>query len=147
MWVTWDRLMVFSVSGYSGFLHQLNWLPQYNWNIVQSGIKHHPRWKQTVAGQIGPMLYIVCIKLNGKTDIWLCSFSLMLRACWSLWFDTSYWKMILCLSLVAKARVPSVILSSWSAVLSGQIDVSYPMSINHWPLAMMNFRECFKVNF
>ena len=23
----------------SGF--QLNWLPQYNWNIVESGIKHH----------------------------------------------------------------------------------------------------------
>jgi hypothetical protein len=26
---------------YSGFLHQQNWLPQYNWNIVESGIKHH----------------------------------------------------------------------------------------------------------
>jgi hypothetical protein len=39
--------------------------------------------------------------------------------------------------------VPSVILSSWSAVLSGQIDVPYVYK----PLAMMNFRECFKVNF
>jgi hypothetical protein len=28
-------------SGYSGFLHQENWLPWYNWNIVESGIKHH----------------------------------------------------------------------------------------------------------
>jgi hypothetical protein len=24
----------------SGFLHQLNWLPQYSWNIIESGIKH-----------------------------------------------------------------------------------------------------------
>jgi hypothetical protein len=22
----------------SGFLHQLNWLPRYNWNIVESGV-------------------------------------------------------------------------------------------------------------
>ena len=28
--------------GYSGFLHQLNWPPQYSWNIiVESGIKHY----------------------------------------------------------------------------------------------------------
>jgi hypothetical protein len=31
--------MVFS--RYSGFLHQCNWPPQYNWYIVDSGIKHH----------------------------------------------------------------------------------------------------------
>ena len=24
-----------------GFLHQLNWLPRYNCNIVESGIKYH----------------------------------------------------------------------------------------------------------
>jgi hypothetical protein len=36
-----DRSVVFS--GYSCFLHQLNWLPRYtsNWNIVESGVKHH----------------------------------------------------------------------------------------------------------
>ena len=28
-------------SGYSGYLHQWNWLPRYNWNIVESGVKHH----------------------------------------------------------------------------------------------------------
>jgi hypothetical protein len=28
-------------SGYLGFLHQYNWQPQYNWNIVESGITHH----------------------------------------------------------------------------------------------------------
>jgi hypothetical protein len=33
---TCDRLVVFS-----GFLHQLNWPPRYNWNIVESGVKHH----------------------------------------------------------------------------------------------------------
>ena len=27
------------LSGYSGFLHQLNWSPWYSWNIVESGIK------------------------------------------------------------------------------------------------------------
>jgi hypothetical protein len=50
--------------------------------------------------QIGPKSnrpLVIHIKLNGNTDIWLCSFSLMLRACWrskninfySLWFDIS----------------------------------------------------------
>jgi hypothetical protein len=28
-------------SGYSGFLHQWNWRPEYNWNIVERGVKHH----------------------------------------------------------------------------------------------------------
>ena len=37
--VTCDRSVVFF--GYSGFLHQLNRPPRYNWNIVESGIKHH----------------------------------------------------------------------------------------------------------
>jgi hypothetical protein len=35
--VTCGRSVDFS--GYSGFLHQQNWLPQYSWNIVESGIK------------------------------------------------------------------------------------------------------------
>ena len=37
--MTYGRLVVFS--GYSGFLHQQNWPPLYNWNIVQSGVQHH----------------------------------------------------------------------------------------------------------
>jgi hypothetical protein len=37
--VTCGRSVVFS--GFSGFLNQLNWPPRYNWNIVESGIKHH----------------------------------------------------------------------------------------------------------
>jgi hypothetical protein len=36
--VTGCRLLVFSES--SGFLHQWNWPPRYNWNIVESGVKH-----------------------------------------------------------------------------------------------------------
>ena len=39
MSVTCDRFLVFS--GYSGFLHQWNWQPRYNWNIVGSGVEHH----------------------------------------------------------------------------------------------------------
>ena len=37
--VTCDSSVVFSV--YSDFLHQYNWTPLYNWNIVESGVKHH----------------------------------------------------------------------------------------------------------
>ena len=33
--------MIFS--GYSSFLHQKNQQPQYNWNIIESGIKHYNR--------------------------------------------------------------------------------------------------------
>ena len=27
--------------GHFGFLHQWNWPPRYNWNIIESGVKHH----------------------------------------------------------------------------------------------------------
>jgi hypothetical protein len=37
--VTCDRSVV--SSWYTDFLHQYNWLPRYNWNIVESGVKHH----------------------------------------------------------------------------------------------------------
>ena len=38
--VTCNRSMVFS--GYSGFLHQQNWLPRYNWFFFfENGVKHH----------------------------------------------------------------------------------------------------------
>ena len=29
------------VSGYSGFFNQLNLPPRYDWNIVESGVKHY----------------------------------------------------------------------------------------------------------
>jgi len=28
-------------SGHSSFLHQYSWPPWYNWNIVESGVKHY----------------------------------------------------------------------------------------------------------
>ena len=37
--VTCERSVVFS--RYSCFLHQKNWSPRYNSNIIESGIKHH----------------------------------------------------------------------------------------------------------
>jgi hypothetical protein len=37
--VTCHMSVVFN--GYSGFLHQKNWPPRYNGNIVGSGGKHH----------------------------------------------------------------------------------------------------------
>jgi len=43
--VTCSSLVVFS--GYSGFLHQENWPQRYNWNIVESGVKHHKPTKSS----------------------------------------------------------------------------------------------------
>jgi hypothetical protein len=43
--VTCDRSVVFSKS--SGLLQQQNWQSRYNWNIVESGAKHHQTNKQT----------------------------------------------------------------------------------------------------
>ena len=37
--VACDKSVVFS--RYSGSLHQYNWTPRYNWNIVERGAKHH----------------------------------------------------------------------------------------------------------
>ena len=37
--VTCGRSVVFS--WYSDFLYQSNWLPQYNWNIVEGGLKYY----------------------------------------------------------------------------------------------------------
>jgi hypothetical protein len=39
MSVTCNRSVVYS--GYFAFLHQENCPPRYNWNIVESGVKHH----------------------------------------------------------------------------------------------------------
>jgi hypothetical protein len=48
--MTCGRSVVFC--GYSGFLHRLNWPPRYNWNMVESGVKHHtpnPIVKKTIS--------------------------------------------------------------------------------------------------
>ena len=46
--VTCDRSVTFS--GYCSFLHQQNWQPRYNGNIVESGVKYHTPliYKQTL---------------------------------------------------------------------------------------------------
>ena len=36
-----DLRQVCGFSRYSGFLLQYNWLPQYKWAVVESGIKHN----------------------------------------------------------------------------------------------------------
>ena len=36
-----DLRQVVVFSGCSGFLHQQNWSPRHNWNIVERGVKHH----------------------------------------------------------------------------------------------------------
>ena len=53
--MTYDRSVVFS--GYFGFLHQQNRLPRYNWNIVESDVKHHnPIWNKVIGGVMVSML-------------------------------------------------------------------------------------------
>jgi hypothetical protein len=77
-------------------------------------------------------IYIIKWKYRYLTLFFLLNATCLLeKQKYLVWHIISYWKMILCLFLVAKARVPSVILSSWCAVLSGQIDVPY-VYINHW---------------
>ena len=38
--IMWSKLTV-GFTGYSGFLHQWNLPPRYNWNINESGVKHN----------------------------------------------------------------------------------------------------------
>ena len=44
--------------GYSVFLHQQNWPPRYNWNIVESGIKHHSMTVHTDITRTSCSIYI-----------------------------------------------------------------------------------------
>jgi len=48
--VTCSRSVVFS--GYTGFPYQWNWPSRYNWNIVESGVKHNDP---------NPLIYILRI--------------------------------------------------------------------------------------
>ena len=45
MSVTCDRSVV--ISRASGFPYQYNWAPQYNWNVLESGVNYHQANKQT----------------------------------------------------------------------------------------------------
>ena len=52
--ILWSSLLVINLRQVCGFLRvlwfppQKNWLPWYNWNIVESGVKHHQQTKQTL---------------------------------------------------------------------------------------------------
>ena len=56
----------------TGFLHQLKWPPRYNWNIVESGVKHH---KPSIFFEVklGRNVYwIVLCKVMNKDHIIIC---------------------------------------------------------------------------
>ena len=36
-----DLRQVVVFCGYSDFIHQYNWPPRHNWNIIESSVKHH----------------------------------------------------------------------------------------------------------
>jgi len=53
--MTCARTVVFS--GYSIFLYQWNWPQRYNWNIVESGVKHNKPNPYPLSAQIPCLLY------------------------------------------------------------------------------------------
>jgi hypothetical protein len=60
--MTCDRSVVFP-----GFLHQNNWPPRNNWNIVESGVKHHKPTKSIPQGLsywVGDILYCILIQMS-----------------------------------------------------------------------------------
>jgi hypothetical protein len=53
-------------SGSSGFIHLQNWPPRYNWNIVESDIKHHKSFMMTVYLLLKySMCYFLVIRIEG----------------------------------------------------------------------------------
>jgi hypothetical protein len=64
MWSSWSvtcgKLVV--LYEYSGFLHQNKWAPWYNWNIVESGVRHHIPNPQHIRGKNKwpYLLYEIC---------------------------------------------------------------------------------------
>ena len=57
--VSCDRSVMFS--RYSGCLHEYNWPPRYNWNNVESGIKHHKPTNRHTKSYV--IIYIYLIKV------------------------------------------------------------------------------------
>ena len=62
---TLENIVVFS--GYSGFFHQSNWPPRYNWNTVEVALKH-PNLKTC------QWVYLLIVNENQKNTILLMSF-------------------------------------------------------------------------
>jgi hypothetical protein len=55
---------------HSAFLHHWNWPPPYNWNIVESGLKHHQANKQTNKRQGVLWLHVPCKHKSTLTSCW-----------------------------------------------------------------------------
>jgi hypothetical protein len=89
---TWHGLPLTQVvfSGYSDFLHQINWLPWYNPNIVESGIKHHKKTSQNCVSviifDIGTFLEKLLERVSDN-DLLLCRKSMSNKARYRQWFD------------------------------------------------------------
>ena len=49
---------------FSGLLHQQNWPPWYNWNYVQSGVKHHNPNPSIVDGNMRLVLIWLCTSIE-----------------------------------------------------------------------------------
>ena len=80
--MTCCRLVVFS--GYSGFLHQKNWPPRYNWNIVERDVKHHkPNPKRKVNR------YLFKVSLHKLLHSW-CSWYTIQNAR-KMWYNEDNW--------------------------------------------------------
>jgi hypothetical protein len=64
-----DLQQVVVFSWYSGFLHQWNWPPRYNWNIVESGIKRHSpiMWTYTMSSLHSVICFFFLSRTNFKT--------------------------------------------------------------------------------
>ena len=75
--VTCDQLVVFS--GSSVFLYLQHWPPLYNWNIVESGVKHHHTNKQT-KNIFNRSISNSCCRLGKYTE----------QSC--IWLDGQRWK-------------------------------------------------------
>ena len=102
--VTCDRSVVFS--GYPVFLHQSNWPPRYNWNIVESGVKHHkPNLLNTctqniqlnVRNNTQSFNYIVCgfnrfilrnLDLDFISNFYILNLLVQRFNCWTIWFTS-----------------------------------------------------------
>ena len=94
MSVLCDRPVVFF--GSCGFPNQSNWLPRYNWNIVESGVRHHNSPYLTISDSVQFSRLNVSITLSTNvctaTLVDFCLFSLFifaLFACIVLLIDCS----------------------------------------------------------
>jgi hypothetical protein len=128
--VTCDRTVVFS--GSSGFLHQSNLPPRcpHNWNIVESGVKHHQTnmfvnkkvHLRSVFGYMYMYLkmdscvghfksrhfeyYIICAQQGGKSNMRASCDVEMIRIAIFLWKLGNYW-------YFEKMELKSIAQNSW----------------------------------